>query len=140
MDAAVVLQQRLFAESPSTANAALLYELRPDVQSILIRRARCRRHRVVQTNPLGEPEDIEVHSVFTCLVLLAQQGRYDRGLLIFKWGITGVGIVILFAAACILLSKSKKASKDMSPMVKRIAAAILGALGLGVIGYAWLVF
>jgi hypothetical protein len=87
-----------------------------------------------------EPENIEVHSVFACLGLLAQQARYDRGLSIFKWGMTGVGIAILIGAAGILFSKSRQASKESSPTVKRIAAAILGAIGLGVIGYAWLGF
>ena len=87
-----------------------------------------------------KPEDIKVHPVFICPFLFAQQARYDRGLSIFKWGITGVGIAILIGAIGILLSKPQEASKEMSPTGRRIAAVIIGALGLGVIGYGWLAF
>ncbi|MBC8873679.1 MAG: hypothetical protein H8E44_29935 [Planctomycetes bacterium] len=74
------------------------------------------------------------------LILLAQQSRYDRGLSIFQWGLTAVGVAILLAAAGVIFSRSKDPAKQMSPVVKAIAAVVFAALGFGIIGYAWLGF
>ena len=70
-------------------------------------------------------------------VLLAQQGRYERGLAFFRWGVTGVGVAILIAALGVFFSKGKDPEKEMAPAMKLVATIVLGAVGLGVIGYAW---
>jgi hypothetical protein len=80
------------------------------------------------------------HTFMYDLILLAQQSRYDRGLSIFQWGLTGVGVAILLAAAGVIFSRSKDPAKQRSPVVKAIAAVVFLALGFGIIGYAWLGF
>lgn len=74
------------------------------------------------------------------LILLAQQSRYERGLSIFQWGLTGVGVAILLTAAGVVFSRSEDPAKQMSPVVKAIVAVVFAALGFGIIGYAWLGF
>ena len=74
------------------------------------------------------------------LILLAQQDRFDRGLSMFRWGITLAGVGILVVAVGLMFSKSKGDAKEMSPATKVIAAGIVAAVGLGLIAYAWLIF
>ena len=81
-----------------------------------------------------------MHSILHAVILLAQQDRFDRGLAMFQWGLTMAGAGILVVALGILFSKPKKDAKDTSPAVKFLAATIAGAVGLGVIAYAWLGF
>ncbi len=66
------------------------------------------------------------------LMSFAQQARYERGLSIFQWGLTGVGVAILLAAAGVVFSKSKDSARQMSPAVKAIAALVFLALGFGI--------
>ena len=81
-----------------------------------------------------------MYFLISCFLVFAQQARYDRGLMIFKLGVTGVGVAFLIAAAGVMFSQPKDQSKEMSPAVKMIAALIIGSLGVGTIGYAWLAF
>ena len=74
------------------------------------------------------------------LMSFAQQARYERGLSIFQWGLTGVGVAILLAAAGVVFSRSKDSEKQMSPVVRIVAALVFLALGFGIIGLAWLGF
>ena len=76
------------------------------------------------------------------LVLLAQQDRFERGQSIFQWGLTMAGAGILMAAIGILFSKSKakEGAQETPPAVKFLAAAVIAAVGIGLIAYAWLGF
>ncbi len=81
-----------------------------------------------------------MHSALLFVQLFAQQARYDNGLAMFKWGLTMTGVGILVAAAGLMFSKSKGQPNEMSPTTKLIAGAIVAAIGLAVIAYAWLAF
>lgn len=74
------------------------------------------------------------------LILLAQLAQHGVGMRMFKWGVTGVGVAILIAAAGVAFSKPKHPKKEMAPAVKVIAALLFAALGCGIIAYAWLAF
>ncbi len=66
--------------------------------------------------------------------------RYDRGLAGFQWGMTLAGVGILVVAAGLLFQKQKEDAPQSSVVAQRVAAAVVAAVGLGVIGYAWIGF
>jgi|GEM_PF-4356004 len=71
-------------------------------------------------------------------VLFAQQGRYERGLAMFRWSVTLAGVAILIPAIAIFVSKPKEdPEKEMSLTVKIVAATAFAVLGMAVIGFAW---
>jgi hypothetical protein len=74
------------------------------------------------------------------LMLLAQQAVYDRGLLIFQLGLTGFGAGLLIAAAGVVFAKPKAPEKELSTLVKAIAATAFAGMGIGIVCYAWLAF
>ncbi len=75
------------------------------------------------------------------ILLLAQNSaRYNRGLLFFKGGLTLTGIAIIGMGFSLAFSKPKDNEPPTSPIAKWLALGICGAAGLGIIGYAWLVF
>ena len=81
-------------------------------------------------------------SMIAFVILFAQQKRFDRGQAMFQWGLTMAGTGILIAAVGILFSKSKakEGAKETPPAVKFLAAAVIAAVGIGLIAYAWLGF
>ena len=70
--------------------------------------------------------------------LLAQIDRFNRGLSIFQWGLTGVGVAILLGAVALLFQKPSKDAASVSATTQRVVGIIVAALGLGVIAYGWL--
>ena len=82
-----------------------------------------------------------MYFVFRAISLFAQQARFDRGMTIFKWGVTGVGVAVLILAVAVVLSKKPASdSKELAPTTKRIVGIVLGVIGLGIIAFAWLAF
>jgi hypothetical protein len=71
---------------------------------------------------------------------MVHSNRFNRGLSIFQWGITLVGVAVLLAAAFALLQRPKQGASRAAHAVQRIAGIGLAILGLGIIAYAWLGF
>ena len=75
------------------------------------------------------------------LVLQAvDTARYNRGILIFQLGLSTVGIAVIMIAAGLCFHKPKDAAPKISSGVRWTALIILGAIGVGIIAYAWLGF
>ena len=73
--------------------------------------------------------------------LIAQDAdRYNRGLQIFQWGVTGVGIAVLVAAAAMLLQKPKPGASSGAVTAQRVVGVVLAVIGLGIVAYAWIGF
>lgn len=71
-------------------------------------------------------------------VTLAQDiDRMNRGVRLVQWGTTGVGVVILIAAAALLFQKPKPQTSAATARIQKIVGAILAVIGLGVVVYAW---
>jgi hypothetical protein len=71
--------------------------------------------------------------------LIAQpDAAQERAMFIYRVGLTMIGVAILLVAYGIALANPKDPDKRLSPTVILSMCGVTSVLGLGVIGYAWL--
>ncbi len=71
--------------------------------------------------------------------LLAEStAAQDRAMFIYRVGLTMIGVAILLVAYGVILANPKDPEKRLSPTVILTICGVVAVLGLGVIGYAWL--
>lgn len=79
--------------------------------------------------------------MFDQLLVFAQDAtRFDQAQTGFRWCLTVVGIGVLMIGVGLIFSKDKDPQKATSPAIRWATSAIAALIGVGIIGYAWLVF